>query len=142
MYNHSQQCYKWGPRTFPVLSIRSVEYEVAFVTCFCHAKQLKCVFVIQVCICDDLPHIVGPFNEDQKKDPSSEMLETDLSVSVSYERTLTVSASEISTHYDSRCIITPNHEVVVPPETIWTAGATVVVDFKVRTVYQSQGTLD
>lgn len=95
---------------------------------------------IRVCICDDLPHIVEPFNEDQKKDPSSELLETDLSVSVNYERTLTVSASESSTHYESRCIITPNHELVIPPETIWTAGAAVVVDFKVRMLKANDST--
>lgn len=85
-----------------------------------------------MCICDDLPHIVEPFNEDQKNDPYSELLEADLSLSVSYGRTLTVSASESTNHYASKCDITPNYEVVIPPETIWTAGAAVTVDFKVR----------
>ncbi|XP_039248709.2 uncharacterized protein LOC120326473 [Styela clava] len=87
---------------------------------------------IRVCICDDLPHIVRECDESNRIDTARELLQADLSVSVNYERTLTVIASEITTTDEQICSIEPNYEVVIPPETIWAHGATVIVDFQVH----------
>lgn len=94
-----------------------------------NAKQQE--QTLKVCICDDLPHVVKALNERMRGEASSEALQEGLSVSVNYARTLTISAS-VMHKQESVCTVTPDYEVVIPPEQIWSPGAMVVIDFKVQ----------
>ena len=65
--------------------------------------------LFQVCICDDLPHVINAVDNQQRASPGHELIQSGLTLQVGYGRNLTIKAT--SQDDNDLCLVNPQTEV-------------------------------